>query len=178
MLTKQHQDIIVEAGNFKFNFDKTNGALTSWQLNDNELLKGVLEPYFWKPANDNQKRNGYDRRLGKWKTAAETRVVENVQTQNSQGLAVITFNMKLPEIGASYKLTYSVNGAGKLQVEASYTPESENIPLIPKFGMRMRIPSDMNTIDWYGRGPYENYPDQKNRLPDWIKRIKTRKLRS
>ncbi len=69
--------------------------------------------------------------------------------------------MKLPEIGASYKLTYSVNGDGKLQVEADYSPEADDIPLIPKFGMRMRIPSDLNTVNWYGRGPEENYPDRK-----------------
>jgi beta-galactosidase len=69
--------------------------------------------------------------------------------------------MKLTEIGASCKLTYSVNGNGKILVEAAYTPDSANIPLMPKFGMRMRIPSDLNKINWYGRGPYENYPDRK-----------------
>ena len=154
-------NIVVEANNFTFTFDKTNGALSSWKANGKELLKGSLEPYFWKPANDNQKRNSYDKRLGKWKNAAETRKVENVQVQKNQGLTVITFDMKLPDIGASYKLIYTVNGAGKLQVEAAYTPESDNIQLMPKFGMRMRLPLELNTIDWYGRGPFENYPDRK-----------------
>jgi beta-galactosidase len=27
--------------------------------------------------------------------------------------------------------------------------------------MRVRIPADFNSIAWYGRGPYENYPDRK-----------------
>jgi beta-galactosidase len=27
--------------------------------------------------------------------------------------------------------------------------------------MRMRIPESYNQIDWYGRGPWENYPDRK-----------------
>jgi beta-galactosidase len=154
-------DVVVEVQNFRFAIDTISGALTSWRSEENELLKGALEPNFWKPANDNQKRNSYDRRLGKWKTAAETRTVESYQIQESNGLAVITFNMKLPDIGASYKLTYSVNGDGKLQVEADYTPEAEDIPLMPKFGMRMRILSNLNTVNWYGRGPEENYPDRK-----------------
>ncbi|MFY9152842.1 MAG: glycoside hydrolase family 2 TIM barrel-domain containing protein [Prolixibacteraceae bacterium] len=154
-------EVIIEAGDSRFNFVKTNGALSSWKVSGKELLKGSLEPYFWKPANDNQKRNGYDKRLGKWKNAAETRKVEDVQVQKLQGLAIVTFAMKLPEIGASYKLIYTINGDGKLQVEAVYTPEADAIPLMPKFGMRMRLPSDYNKIDWYGRGPYENYPDRK-----------------
>ncbi len=154
-------NISVQAGGMKFNFDKKNGALTSWKANGKELLMGSLEPYFWKPTNNNQKHNGYEQRLGKWKNAAATRQVENIQIQKLPGLTIITFDMNLPAIGASYKLTYTVNGIGKLQVEASYIPKSDNIPLIPKFGMRIRLPSELNMVDWYGRGPFENYPDRK-----------------
>ncbi len=153
--------IHVEAGAIQFIFDKTNGALTSWKANENELLYGPLEPYFWKPANDNQRRSGYSERLGKWREAGATRKLEKFHVRKKAGLAIVTFNMKLGEIGAAYQLSYSVNGAGKLQVEATYTPESDTIPLMPKFGMRMRLPSEMSTIGWYGRGPYENYPDRK-----------------
>ncbi len=154
-------DILVQTDSVKFNFDKKNGALTSWKEDDKELLLGSLEPYFWKPANDNQKSNGYEQRLGKWKNAAATRQVENIQIQKLLGLTIITFDMNLPDIGASYKLTYTVNGIGKLQVEASYIPKSDDIPLIPKFGMRMRLRSELNMVNWYGRGPFENYPDRK-----------------
>ena len=34
--------------------------------------------------------------------------------------------------------------------------------MIPKIGMRMRIPADFIDIEYYGRGPWENYPDRKN----------------
>ena len=154
-------NISVQAGSMKFNLDKISGAITSWQFENTAVISRVLEPYFWKTANDNQKHNGYDKRLGKWKNAADTRQIVDIDIQKSQGLAVVTFDMKLPDIGASLKLTYSMNGAGKLQVEASYIPESDDIPLMPKFGMRLGLPTEQNIIDWYGRGPYENYPDRK-----------------
>ena len=35
------------------------------------------------------------------------------------------------------------------------------MPLIPKFGMKIRIPITYDEIEWYGRGPQENYPDRK-----------------
>ncbi|WP_308365654.1 MULTISPECIES: glycoside hydrolase family 2 TIM barrel-domain containing protein [unclassified Microbulbifer] len=57
--------IKVKAESSEFGFDKRNGALISWQMGNAELLRGELEPYFWKPANDNQKRNGYNQRLEK-----------------------------------------------------------------------------------------------------------------
>ena len=46
-------------------------------------------------------------------------------------------------------------------MEADYRPTATDIPLMPKFGMRMRLTQDFDEIDYYGRGPWENYPDRK-----------------
>ena len=154
-------DITVTSTGAQFVFNKATAALQSWQQEGKELLMGALEPYFWKPDNDNQKRNGYDRRLGAWKTAAENRIVKSVEVTNEKGIALVRFSMELPTIGANYNLEYTVNGKGQLQVEANYQPLKDSVPLIPKFGMRMRIPENYNNVSWYGRGPYENYPDRK-----------------
>ncbi|HEX8017259.1 MAG TPA: beta-galactosidase domain 4-containing protein, partial [Flavobacterium sp.] len=160
-VTESVSKIELKAEKMSFTIDRKNGSLTSWKANGEELLTGSLEPYFWKTPNDNQKQNGYSSELGKWKKAAETRIVKNVDIVKEGNLTTIKFNMDLPAIGANYILSYQLNGEGKLQVEASYTPLADAIPLIPKFGMRLRIPENYSTIDWYGRGPYENYPDRK-----------------
>jgi beta-galactosidase len=153
-------DIVITSGATQFIFNKTNGALQSWKQNDKELLKGVLEPYFWKPANDNQKHNRYNQELGVWRTAGETRVVKKAEVISQQGVVIIHFDMDLA-VGANYQLQYTLNGEGKVQVEAKYQPLKDAIPFIPKFGMHLRIPRNYDNISWYGRGPYENYPDRK-----------------
>ena len=144
-----------------FTLDRKNGSLISWKAGQQELLKGKLEPWFWKTPNDNQKQSGYVKELGKWKKTADNLVVKKVEISRQANLVSVKFDMNMPTIGASYTLNYQLTGEGKLQVEASYTPLEDSIPLIPKFGMRVRIPENYNTIDWYGRGPYENYPDRK-----------------
>ena len=101
------------------------------------------------------------REFGKWRTAADNLVVNNVQVTRQENLVTVIFEMKLPTIGAGYTLRYQLNGTGQLQTEATYTPLCDTIPGIPKFGMRLRVPENFNSIDWYGRGPYENYPDRK-----------------
>lgn len=85
---------------------------------------------------------------------------KRVITKMENGLAVVRVEMELP-VGAAYVLTYLVNGEGKMQVEADYKPTKNNIPLIPKFGMRIQLPADMQQVEWYGRGEFENYPDRK-----------------
>lgn len=159
--TESDTQVELKTENSSFAFDKKNGSLMSWKVDGQELLKGKLEPYFWKPPNDNQKQSGFVRDLGKWRKAGENIVVKKVELSKQNNLTSVKFEMNLPTIGADYILTYLLNGDGKLQVEAAYTPLNDTIPLIPKFGMRMRIPQGYQTINWYGRGPYENYPDRK-----------------
>ena len=144
----------------KMVLDVRTGALISWKSEGRELLQGALEPYFWKPATHNQRHNNYVNRLGSWRNAAQNREVTHVTSSVENGLAVVIFDMSLP-IGAQYQLKYIINGEGKIQVEADYKPDATNIALMPKFGMRMRLPAEMNSVEWYGRGPFENYPDRK-----------------
>lgn len=160
--TEKGNIITLQCTDNEVKIDKANGALISWIKSGKEIMKNPLQPYFWKPANDNQKRNGYNQRLGVWREAHNNILVKNVVVEKENKEVKIIFNMDLSTIGANYQLSYKMNGNGDVYVEANYTPTEKNIPLIPKFGMKMGIDSCMNNISWYGRGEYENYPDRKN----------------
>ncbi len=138
-----------------------SGALISWKIDGKELLAGPLEPYFWKPVNDNQDKNGYYKeRMTIWETVASNRSVKNISTSEEDGKTKVSINMNLP-IGADYDIAYTFDPEGKIRIDADYRPLSDTIPFIPKFGMRMRLPKEMTEIEYLGRGPWENYPDRK-----------------
>jgi beta-galactosidase len=105
--------------------------LTSWLIDGQEMLQAPLEPYFWKPENDNQHAAGFARRTAVWKEAKD-----------------VTVN-------------YTVINDHCILVEVDYHPTGSDNPVMPKLGMRMRIPADMTNIEYHGRGPWENYPDRK-----------------
>ena len=151
--------IIVSTGRSVITIDKS-GALASWTVDGAEMLQAPLEPYFWKPENDNQHAAGFARRLGAWRDAAAQRTVRSIKTKKNKNMVTVTVDCSLP-VGADYTLTYEFYEKGDVKVEADYKPTTTNIPQIPKFGMRMRIPADMTNIEYYGRGPWENYPDRK-----------------
>ena len=149
--------------------DTRTGALVSLtsrqsavSLDDNaeviEFLQSPLEPYFWKPMNDSQRANGYRQRLGSWHDSAANRQVKEVKNNKSDG--TITFVMSLPN-GADYTLTYTFGVYGGILVTADYVPTAQNLQLMPKFGMRVGLLPSFTDVEWYGRGPYENYPDRK-----------------
>ena len=136
------------------------GALSSWIVDGQEMLKAPLEPYFWKPENDNQHAAHFAEQVAVWRDAAQKRKIKSLRTDAEETCVKVIAEMQLP-IGADLTLTYSFNDDGKIMVDMDYKPIANNIPLIPKFGMRMRVPADFNDITYYGRGPWENYPDRK-----------------
>jgi beta-galactosidase len=136
------------------------GALSSWIVDGQEMLKAPLEPYFWKPENDNQHAAHFAERVAAWQDAAQKRKIKSLRTEAGGTCVKVIAEMQLP-VGANLTLTYSINDDGKIMVDMDYKPTTNNIPLIPKFGMRMRVPADFNAITYYGRGPWENYPDRK-----------------
>ena len=106
-------------------------ALTSWTVDGREVLQAPLEPYFWKPENDNQSAAGFARRVAEWKEVKDV------------------------------KVKYTVINDHSILVEMDYQPTADDRPVMPKFGMRMRLPADYTQVKYYGRGPWENYPDRK-----------------
>ena len=120
----------VESSSFK-NIIIAGNKLTSWVVDGQEMLLAPLEPYFWKPENDNQHAARFAERTAVWREVSD-----------------VTVN-------------YTVINDRCIRVDVDYQPTGTDKPIMPKFGMRMRLPADMTNIEYYGRGPWENYPDRK-----------------
>ena len=156
---KGDEGIVVTTGRGTITIDNT-GALTSWIVDGSQLLQAPLEPYFWKPENDNQHAAHFAERLAVWKEAAAKREVKSVRTESDGKCLKVIVDMSLP-VGADLSVVYAITDDGRIKVDMDYQPVATDIPLMPKFGMRMRLPADFTSIEYYGRGPWENYPDRK-----------------
>ncbi len=137
-----------------------DGTLTFGYLSSGAAA-AKLEPYFWKPENDNQHAAHFAERLAVWRDAMDKRTYKSFSTENgADGLRIV--NVTTLPVGAELELTYTIAKDGRIKVDMDYRPTTgTDIPLIPKLGMRMRLPADMTGIEYYGRGPWENYPDRK-----------------
>lgn len=57
-------------------------------------------------------------------------------------------------------LTYRIDGRGEMELEAVFRCEG-NLPELPRLGIALPLNRELNRFTWYGRGPWENYPDRK-----------------
>ena len=115
------------------------GAISGLVVNGEQMLEETLEPYFWKPENDNQRAAGFAQRLAAWREAAAQRQVKAIRTVERKDAVEISYDMHLP-VGADYTLTYTIINEGQIMVSADYQPTATDIPTMPKFGMRMGCP--------------------------------------
>jgi beta-galactosidase len=99
--------------------------------------------------------------LGIWRSAHSNRKVKAVKAgeQSTEGL-IIEVNYELMDLAADYTVIYHVMNSGAVKVEAVFKPGKKSLPEMPRFGMRMQLAKDLNNINFYGRGPWENYSDR------------------
>ncbi|MDE6721406.1 MAG: DUF4981 domain-containing protein [Bacteroidaceae bacterium] len=144
------------------------GVIAQITVGGQDLLAAPLEPYFWKPENDNQHAAKFATRLKAWRTAAKERQLQSMKVSSEEGVTRVEATFTLP-VGADYTLAYSIHPNGTIMVDADYKPYKEGDDkslaevrkTMPKFGMQMRLPAKFTQVEWYGRGPLENYPDRK-----------------
>ncbi len=56
---------------------------------------------------------------------------------------------------------YIINGNGEMTIEHSAIPDGDMPSWLPRIGVEWILKRDLERIEWYGRGPEENYPDRK-----------------
>src|SRR5699024_11949867 len=58
-------------------------------------------------------------------------------------------------------ISYTVYPDGKIQVRPSYKGV-KGLPDMPIFAVYFKISADYQQLDWYAKGPWENYVDREN----------------
>jgi beta-galactosidase len=161
---------ITKANNrLTFKTDKVTGTFnTQWgnwekysALDGSSSINGLPEPFFWRAPTDNDFGNDMPYRLGIWRNAHSNKSVSKVTIgeQNAEGLS-IQVDYLLTGINANYTVIYQILNDGAVKVTANLDLGDRNLPEMPRFGMRMNLKQDYKLLNYYGRGPWENYQDR------------------
>ncbi|MEN6363408.1 MAG: glycoside hydrolase family 2 TIM barrel-domain containing protein [Bacteroidales bacterium] len=157
-------DIIVKGKNFSVTILKSNGALTSYKVNDVEQIMSELRPNFYRPPLDNDIRGAnapsFAKSKADWgnlldllKTVSVSVKPESENTVSINVNQIVDSNVKL-------QIKYSVSADGLIVVKMDLDADKSMSDLI-RYGMTMGISKDLTNTTYYGRGPWENYNDRR-----------------
>ena len=154
--------LIVNGENFRIEFDKQNGYLSKYQVNGLDMMKegSYLKPNFWRAPTDNDFGAYLQRRYAVWKNP--TIKLVSLQQRIADQQAIIEAAYELPEVSAKLNLTYVINNEGTMKVTQKMTADKNaKVANMFRFGMQMQMPRSFDQVEYYGRGPVENYIDRK-----------------
>jgi beta-galactosidase len=155
-------EAVIKGGDFVLKFDKATGLLAAWEFRGHAFIRKGPEPNFWRAPTDNDFGNGMPNRLAVWRKAGESRTFEHFEAKALKpGIVQATAAYKLKDVDGRLTLIYTVRGDGGVIVRYEFAPARPNLPEIPRVGLTLSLPGEFKTIDWYGRGPQENYIDRK-----------------
>ncbi len=180
---------IVSSPRMQFVFDKKSGRVTSYKVNGTEYIADAFGicPNFWRAPIDNDYGNGQPLREQVWKQSGKNFQVTDVNTESDGNKTVLTAHYLLAA-GNLYIMKYTIYPDGVVHADvtftsttlqaddfelpeatrtATFTPELANRRKassklnVPRIGVRFRLPADMNRVEYFGRGPGENYIDRQ-----------------
>lgn len=158
----KEQLTIKTGGGAKLAFRKSDGQLAQWTVDSHDLLVQGLTPNLWRAPTDNDSGNGWMLKMSSvWKNAVEVRRLMSM-THRAEGSAVIVSTVyRLGDDIAEFAAEYRVFGNGEIEVLSRLTPLKDGLPILPRVGANLQLAGDYSALEWFGRGPHENYWDRK-----------------
>lgn len=144
--------------------DKSRGVISSYQVKGQEYIHDEfgMQPNFWRAPNDNDYGNGAPLRLQVWKQMSRNFNVERYTTQRIDNTVVVDIHYTLTT-GNAYTLQYRVFPDGVVEVNAHFKKvNNPGTPELPRLGLRFRVPKQFHQVQYFGRGPEENYIDRNH----------------
>lgn len=157
---KRGNNLELKSGDITAVFNLNKGVFTSYEKGGEPILSKMPEPYFWRAATDNDFGNKMNLNSGLWRSAQSQMNILDVKTSEEDNGYSITVKYKFNFTDAGYELKYTFLNGGALAVNASIN-EIKDLPELPRFGMRMDLDKQFDNLQYYGRGPWENYSDRK-----------------
>ncbi|MGE0077868.1 MAG: glycoside hydrolase family 2 TIM barrel-domain containing protein [Bacteroidales bacterium] len=162
-------DVKIVGKSLNVRFDRKSGFVTSYRVNTVDLLDTLgAKPSFWRAPIENDYGAGLQKRLKAWKNPFNNSKLITFSATVKNQIAIVDVEYNMPDVFSKLAIQYSVNGAGVMSVTQRLIVDTlmlkadtlMPLKLIPRFGMNWVLPKGFETIEYYGRGPFENYQDR------------------
>lgn len=155
--------LTVAGNNFLIEFNKHNGYLSRYDVNGTAMMEegSALVPNFWRAPTDNDYGAGLQNRYAVWKNPQIK--LTSLKQSAENGQVVVSAEYDMPAVEGKLHLTYTINNVGAVKVTQKLVAGTgKKVSDMFRFGMQMRMPQTFDEIEYYGRGPIENYADRNH----------------
>jgi len=177
-------DLIVSGEKFQYVFDMKEGLLASITIDGKEVLRRGVQLNLWRAPLANEV-DGWSA----WRTSRQYSMQGFGAWISSAWYAFgldnmnripVSFNYKMSDKGSleieirdllvnasergfyMNRYSYSIASDGVMTIDHTVIPDGEQPQWLPRIGVNLILDTSVSNVEWYGRGPQENYPDRKS----------------
>ena len=151
----------VTADRMTVTIGKKTGMIDYLDIDKEPVLKfrKSIKPEFWRAPTDNDYGASLQKEMLVWKNP--TMNLKSFDKQVLKDSVVLTVLFDMPEVKAQLQLRYRINAAGEVAVTEKMTTDKEaKVADLFRYGMQLQMPAAFSKLEYYGRGPEENYIDR------------------
>lgn len=173
-ISVQGDDIIrITSEHTQWQFDLSRGQLTSWiKSRGKEILAGAPQDNFYRAPLDNDigvsEAHQVDPNawVARWQKAGldslQRTPVQTTLTEHGGRVQIVVVQRYSHEQQACIEShwTYQFYSTGEWTLDVDVRL-AQGLPPMPRIGVEVPLKPEADEVDWYGRGPHENYPDRQ-----------------
>ena len=151
----------VSAERMSVTIGKKTGMIDYLDVDGEPMLKfrESMTPEFWRAPTDNDYGASLQKKMRVWKNPQMN--LKSFDKSESKDSVVLTASFEMPEVKAELMLRYRINAAGEVAVTEKMTTDKEaKVADLFRYGMQLQMPASFSKLEYYGRGPEENYIDR------------------
>ena len=136
---------------------KWSGMIDYLDIDGQPMLvdRQSITPEFWRAPTDNDYGARLQQRFAAWKNP-QMKVTSCSVVDNS-----VIANLDLPM--ATLTMTYTLQADGSVIVRQQMEPKADQKETwMFRYGMQLQMPKQYDRVEYYGRGPHENYCDRNS----------------
>ena len=150
---------------WKIVFDKETGFLCGYSVNGKEMVSEPLKPEFSRaPVENDMGARLYDEgKMGIWRYL-DFELDSLVVKVEVEGWSVSTWYKPVADGAGIVELTYLIRPDGSVEGHEMMKDAGKlsEAPNLFRYGMKFTMPGKYSTLDFYGKGPWENYCDRNS----------------
>ena len=155
--------LTISAANFSYQYDKFTGMFSKMTFEGKQLLDKPMDLNIWRAPTDNDRKlkqhwmaARYDRAVTRAYRTHFVAADSEVRIHSDVSISALSIQ-RFMDIEADW--TVSVNGAVTVNLLVKRNME---FPELPRFGLRLFLPKELENVAYYGLGPMENYVDKRH----------------
>ncbi|MBQ8200319.1 MAG: DUF4981 domain-containing protein [Clostridia bacterium] len=143
-------------------FERGKGLISLRDRAGRETLLCAPQLSLFRAPTDNDNGNGYNVRQGVYHLISRYSSHRGAEVDQQEGCTTLTYRYGTPMLpGFEMSVVYTLRTEDAVEVTVNW-PGMKDLPDMPALGLSFQLDPRLDTVNYYGYGPDENYNDRRD----------------